>query len=300
MSTAPQSRSLPLSDGAVHLREWGGPGDDAPHLVFLHATGMCASVYDSLLAPLASVARVTAYDARGHGLTSLPADPATIPDDWRIYRQDLAAVVAAIGGGPVLLAGHSMGAATALEAAVDQPGLASRLLLIDPPFIPAPLASAYRQARESGHMPPNPMAERAARRSVHFPSREAARAAWNGRGVFAGWPDRALDAYCAGALLDAPGGGVDLACRPAWEAATYLGVSTSFEASVTRATIPFALLAAEQGSPVDPGAEDRIRAARPSAAIYRLAGTGHFLPITHADPVRSWLYGLVSGDFPLR
>lgn len=274
-----------LADGRLFTLTAG----EGPLLVFAHATGMCARAYLPLLAPLAARFRVVAFDARGHGASTLPADPAHVPADWRPYRADLAALVRALGRGPAHLVGHSLGATTCLEAAVDQPGIAASVTLIDPPMIAFAEAAAWRAARETGHPPPNPMAAQARRRRARFPSIEAARAAYRGRGVFAGWPDEALDGYLEGAFrLDDEG--ATLACAPAWEAATFEGVSTTLEASVRAARFPVALLMADAGaSTVPPAEEAAIRALWPEAPVRRFPGTGHFLPITHARLVRPWL-----------
>ncbi len=296
----PFEQSVSIPGGTLHTLQWAGPGGLAPHLIFAHATGMCAAIYAALLAPLSAQARITAYDARGHGGSLLPAEADQTPTDWHLYGDDLRALAAALGGGPFLLAGHSMGATSSFEAAVAHPGLATRMLLIDPPFIPFDVAESVRRMRDSGAPMANPMADRAVRRSAHFPSRAAARAAWAGRGVFAGWPDAALDAYISGGLHDAADGGVSLACTPAWEAATFRGISTTAQDSFRAARLPFAVLAAEHDSTVRAAEEAVIRALHPEAPFYRVPGSGHFLPVTHPDAVREWLYGLISGAFPAR
>jgi pimeloyl-ACP methyl ester carboxylesterase len=283
---SPASVFVDLPEGRMHTLQWG----QGPTLVFLHATGMCAAVYTELLAPLADRFRLVAIDARGHGKTTLPADPRHIPTDWKPYRADLEALVAALGGGPVRLAGHSFGATVAFETAAARPGLASSVVLIDPPFVPFAHAGRYRHVRDADGLPPNPMADQAARRRGHFDSREAARAAYRGRGVFSGWPDRALDDYLSGGLLP-DGDGVRLACTPAWEASSFRGVSTSFEASLAAIDIPFTLVAATEGSTVPPEEEALIRR-HPRARVTRIAGTGHFLPVTHPEAVRPFLADL--------
>jgi pimeloyl-ACP methyl ester carboxylesterase len=272
--------------GRLHYLRCGA----GPRLVFLHATGMCAAVYGELLAPLGARFEVIAYDARGHGRSELPSDPRAVPIDWQPYRADLVALVAALGGGPVRLAGHSLGATVAFEAAAAHPGLASSVALIDPPFIPFAHVGAYRSVRDADGLPPNPMADRAARRRGHFDSRGAAREAYRGRGVFADWPDRALEAYLEDGLL-ADGDGVRLACAPAWEAASFRGVSTSFEASLAAIDCPCTLVAAGRDSTVPPEEEALIRR-HPRAHVQRIEGTGHFLPVTHPDLVRPFLEGL--------
>jgi pimeloyl-ACP methyl ester carboxylesterase len=260
---------------------------DAPTLVFCHATGMCGAVYRELLGPRAGRFRIVAPDARGHGRSTLPADPAHVPVDWRVCQSDLVALVGALVGGPVVLAGHSFGATVAFEAAVRHPGLATSVLLLDPAFVPFANAEAFAAAREGGATNMNPMAEQARRRRPRFGSRELARAAFHNRGVFAGWPEDALEAYLDGGLLRDPDG-VHLACRPAWEAASFMGVSTTLEASFRAASLPFVLVAGDEGSTVTPEDEATIRALHPGARIERLPGTGHFFPVTHPEETRAY------------
>jgi pimeloyl-ACP methyl ester carboxylesterase len=299
MCCSPDGRVTPteafvaVPGGRMFTLAWGA----GPLLLFGHATGMCAAVYLELLAPLGALARVVAFDARGHGRTELPADPHLLAPDWRDYRADLVALVAALGGGPVRLAGHSFGATSLFEAAADTPGLAASMLLIEPAFIPFARAMEWRAARARGEAPDNGMAAQAARRRAVFPSRQAARASWQGRGVFRGWPDKALDHYVDGGLLP-DGDGVRLACAPAFEAASFRAVSTTMETSVGRADFPFALLHGTEGSTVDP--DDAAAMARAGARVARFDGTGHFLPVTHAERVRPWLEALAAGAFPDR
>ncbi|WP_448579799.1 alpha/beta fold hydrolase [Thermaurantiacus sp.] len=276
--------------GTIHALLWEAEG---PTLVFAHATGMCAAVYRDLLAPLQGTFRIVAFDARGHGRTSLPADPAQVPADWRVYQEDLVHLARAVARGPLFLAGHSFGATTAFEAATANRGLAEAVLLLDPAFIPFAQAQAYRAARDGQGTPMNPMAEQAARRRSVFESVAAARAGWQGRGVFQGWPPSALEAYLEGGLVAEEGGGVRLACSPAWEATSFRGVSTRLEEAMRSPDAPpFMLLAGDIGSTVSPEDEATIRALHPQAPVTRFAGVGHFFPVTHAALVRPWFEAL--------
>lgn len=289
----PKEVFVSVPGGRIFTLQWG----EGPLLLFTHATGMCARVYTGLLAPLADRFRVVAVDARGHGRTDLEADPGRIPADWVLYRKDIVALVHALGGGPVHLAGHSFGATASFEAAVDNPGLASSVCLIDPPFIPAEHAEAYRAARDAGRAP-NPMADQAERRRGTFDSIAAARASYLGRGVFRDWPESALDDYLEGGFMPDTTG-VRLACPPAWEATSFRGASTTFSQNLPRADFPFTVVAAAEGSTVPQAEEPRIRA-NPFATFHRLPGTGHFLAVTHPDLVRPYLAALASGTFPDR
>jgi len=76
---------------------------------------------------------VISYDARGHG-ESDPA-PAGTGYGYPELRGDLAAVIdERAGGGPVLLAGHSMGAHTAVGFALEDPARVAGLVAIGPAY----------------------------------------------------------------------------------------------------------------------------------------------------------------------
>jgi pimeloyl-ACP methyl ester carboxylesterase len=77
--------------------------------------------------------RVISYDARGHG-ESGPA-PLSAGYGYPELRGDLAAVIEdQAGGGPVLLAGHSMGAHTAVGFALEDPDRVAGLVVIGPAY----------------------------------------------------------------------------------------------------------------------------------------------------------------------
>lgn len=77
--------------------------------------------------------RVIAYDARGHG-ESDPA-PAGRGYGYPELRGDLNAVIEKqADGGPVLLAGHSMGAHTVVGFALENPGRVTGLVVIGPAY----------------------------------------------------------------------------------------------------------------------------------------------------------------------
>jgi pimeloyl-ACP methyl ester carboxylesterase len=254
----------------------------APWLHFAHATGMHAGLYARLLAPLADRFRIIASDARGHGHTG--GDLVGNKVEWEVFATDLLALADAVDPAvPWLFAGHSMGGAVSLLAAAARPERVAGLVLVDPPFIPFAIA---RAAAAKGETIPNPMADQAGKRRADFPDVATARAAWAGRGVFRSWRDADLDAYLADGLLPGPAG-VTLACTPAWEAATFRGVSHRIEAALAGLDRPFALIAGETGSTV-PADEFAIFAAHPRCvSAQRLPGTTHFVPLEAPDAVRA-------------
>ena len=181
--TDPSRQTLALGQGGVSQLVWER---DAPLLHFAHATGFNAETYRGMLSPLADRFRIVASDARGHGSTTLPAEPG-MPRGWKIFRDDLIAVLDRIAPNGAILAGHSMGGAVSLMAAAARPDKVKALVLIEPVLMPRAfwwrmmLVQLGLRASEPG------LAERALKRRDVFPSLEMAMAAYKGRGAFATW-----------------------------------------------------------------------------------------------------------------
>jgi pimeloyl-ACP methyl ester carboxylesterase len=78
---------------------------------------------------------VISYDARGHGESDPAPAGAGAGYGYPELRGDLAAVIdEQAGGGPVLLAGHSMGAHTAVGFALEDPARVAGLVVIGPAY----------------------------------------------------------------------------------------------------------------------------------------------------------------------
>jgi len=132
--SAPAERRIVLPHLALAAQAWGS--EASPPLLALHGWLDNAGSFARLAPLLAACFRVIALDLPGHGGLPQAADFA------RLAIADLAAcVVAACDriGGPVIVAGHSMGALPALLCAATRP-VAGVVLLAPSP--PANLASA--------------------------------------------------------------------------------------------------------------------------------------------------------------
>ncbi len=75
--------------------------------------------------------QLLAYDARGHGQSSGPGDPAGYT--WETLGQDMVALADHAGAGTAVFGGASMGAATALWVALERPERVRGLVLVMPP-----------------------------------------------------------------------------------------------------------------------------------------------------------------------
>lgn len=100
-----------------------------PDLIMLHGlSGNLASWHLHLVPLLESECRITTYDLRGHGRSSMPARGYTT----REMAQDLCALMDALTIDRADLLGHSFGADIALHFALLYPERARRLALIEP------------------------------------------------------------------------------------------------------------------------------------------------------------------------
>ncbi|MBI2767494.1 MAG: alpha/beta hydrolase [Chloroflexi bacterium] len=75
--------------------------------------------------------RLLVYDARGHGQSDGPTDSAHYT--WESLGRDMSAFIDHAGETRAILGGGSMGAATALWVAIEQPERAKALVLVMPP-----------------------------------------------------------------------------------------------------------------------------------------------------------------------
>ena len=279
----PRQRRLALpgrGPGEMALLDFG-PRDRPVDVVFLHANGFNARTYRSILGPLSPTLRIIAADQRGHGATTLPADPATRAD-WYDLRDDLLALLDALDVHDVTLAGHSMGGCASILATAADPARVRDLRLFDPVVVPRPTAAAAQ-------MNHSPLVEGARRRRAVFPSRQAALDAYRGRGAFRTWPEETLADYVAGGFRDLPSGEVTLACDPSWEASNFVSHAHDTIGALLQLKRPLHILRAEEASTcrIDEILPDLE--ARSDFAMRTLPGTTHFLPMERPGEVRAAL-----------
>jgi pimeloyl-ACP methyl ester carboxylesterase len=252
-------------------------------LVFVHANGFNAATYTSLLAPLAQTLRIWAPDLRGHGRTRLPTETSG-RRGWQDHRDDLIALLDAVEGPPVVLAGHSMGGTAALLAAAERPERVRGLVLLDPVIWSRAATLAFNTPLLRRLPARSPLVTGTLRRRARFDSREAAHAAYRGRGAFRGWPDVVLADYLSDGLIEADSG-FALACTPQWEASNYACHAHDPWRALRRLDRPAHITRAETGAlcrlDADPPGLPHVKV--------RTAPAGHLFPMTHPDLARAAL-----------
>ncbi len=252
----------------VAVYDFGGEG---PALLFAHATGFHAHLWLPVVDHLRDAFHCYAFDARGHGASPSPPDG---DFDWQRFADDALAAGAGLGLSRPAAVGHSMGGAALLLAEEARPGSWSSLWLYEPVVFP-PVEGPFR----------NPLAPQARRRKAWFPSRAAAVDNFSGKPPFDAFTPDALRLYVEHGFVDAPDGGVTLACRPDDEAATYEhAAAAGLWTALPTVTAPVHGVRGEGSdhppAQILPSVVDRL----PRATLETMTGLGHFGPFE--DPAR--------------
>ncbi|UMY15837.1 alpha/beta fold hydrolase [Methylobacterium organophilum] len=117
------SRRVEAAGLTWHVQEFGAA--EAPGLLLLHGTGASTHSYRALAPLLARDFRVVVPDLPGHGFTDpLPPGRLSLPG----MAQAIAGLLDGLGFAPVVVAGHSAGAALLVRLCLDG-AIAPRLLV---------------------------------------------------------------------------------------------------------------------------------------------------------------------------
>jgi lipase len=121
---APESLSIPVAGGALHVGAWGA--GDAIALA-LHGVTFTHAEFDLLGKSLAGAGKLLAPDLRGRG-GSTDLGP---PHGLDAHVADMAELLRRHASAPVVVIGHSWGAAVALVLAHRHPELVRSMILVD-------------------------------------------------------------------------------------------------------------------------------------------------------------------------
>lgn len=201
-----------INNTRLNVYEWNKHNrEKSPTLVMIHATGFHGRCWDEVIRYFPEY-HVIAMDQRGHGLSEN-----TSFDGWRVFADDLVALLNHLDVSHAIAIGHSMGGHNATMAAALAPQLFSRLLLIDPVI----LSPQSYQQHVNVAIPPvsdHPIA----RRRRYFDSVEDALNRYHSRtpyNIFT--PQALLDYFNFGLIQTEQEAGVGLACLPETEARIY-------------------------------------------------------------------------------
>ena len=278
----PQLKTVHVNGARLAYFERGTRREDAPTLLFVHATGFHGRLWD-YQAEAFPDHHIIALEQRGHGRSeSLAAT------DWQVFGEDQAAFVQTLGLTDLIGIAHSMGAHGMVDAAARS-GAFSRLLLLDP-TIASP--EAYQQSFESywgeGMHP-------AAKRRHRFESVQDMMDRLAGKSSFPMFHPRIFRDYCEHGLLQQEDGGYVLACAPEVEAHVYMYSRTNGEIfdRIRSIDIPVTIVRARLPTP-DAGHDFSSSPTWPGLVDEFVNGVelfwpdcSHFIPMQRPDDVIS-------------
>ena len=281
---------IDIKDGEASGIAFGDPVRPID-VLWLHATGFNAITYESILEPLGTQMHAAAVDMRGHGRSKLPANPRKLKS-WNKFRDDVIQILEKAAPDGAVLGGHSMGATVALLVAGKRPDLVRGLVLTDPVLLRRSASRAYNIPIINMFIQGNAMSKAALKRRRDFASPGEAAESLRGRGAFKTWRTPFLDDYVVDGVLREDDGRFSLSCTPEWEAAVFNAHRYRPWAALRRLRkkrIPIIVLQADKESTSPPDADQRIHAIRADAAITKVPGTTHFIPMERPYVVRDAL-----------
>ena len=110
----------------LRYREWGRP--DGAVVLMLHGTGSDGSTWRHVAPVLGEHFRVIAPDLRGHADSEWPVDYS-----MELFRDDVVALLDALGVLGAIVVGHSLGGLIAFSVAATHPDLVRMLVLEEMP-----------------------------------------------------------------------------------------------------------------------------------------------------------------------
>lgn len=263
----PEGTLARLRAGLTHIRI-AGPSKGAP-IVLVHGLTTPSFVFDGMIEDLVARGhRVISYDHYGRGLSDRPR----IAQDAEMFRSHLAEVLDFCElRGPVTLLGYSMGGAVVAAFAAHAPRRVSRLILVAPAGLHAPLRGVSQRLLRV------PLVGNWLFLMV-YPRRLCAgiEAERTLPGAVPGMADRQLDetryrGFFPAVLRSLRG----ILAAPMVED----------HARIARAGLPVTAIFAEHDPLVPMRAADTLVEGNPSAGIVVIKGAGHGLIYTHAPEV---------------
>lgn len=273
------------------LRGWRSPASGKPLLHFLHGNGFCCLAYEPLLMRLGEHYDVWLSDVQGHG----DSDHGGV---FRGWNRTAALAVEAFETGrgeygevPRYALGHSFGGVLTGLILAARPDMFERAVLLDPVLFSRRMIGVMGAAALVGLHRRHALARKAASRRSHWPDREAATASLQGRGIFKGWNDAALQAYVDHALGEC-GEGVVLKCRPSREVEIFSSFPARMWSQLAAIQAPTLVLYGESTYPFVPRSVQRLSAINPKVTARQVPGGHCFMqedPAMAAEQVADFL-----------
>lgn len=259
--------------------------DGAGHpLHFLHANGYPPECYKPLFELLE-----TQYHVFGMRLRPLWQDsnPSQI-QDWHPFSDDLLRFLNDRNIGPVIGAGHSIGAVVTLRAALRDPGKFRALILIDPVLFVPWFMRVWHILRALGLGDRlHPLISGTKKRRRCFDDLETVYRGYRNRSVFRYMSDENLRIYIEGITRKTDEGSYELVYSPDWEAQIYRTWIHDFDIwrGLPSLMVPTLFIrGAETDTFLEPAAK-LVKRRQPGARVETLEKSTHLLPLERPQEV---------------
>jgi pimeloyl-ACP methyl ester carboxylesterase len=278
---APESRRVTVGALSLHYLDWGGGGRP---LLFLHATGFHARLWEPYARRFAPERRVIALDQRGHGESDKPATGYR----WEAFADDLVGFLDALDLRDVDAVGHSMGGTVIAAAATAGTRRIARAVLLDPVLIPgSPLPEPAWD---------NLLASGARKRRDVWGSREEMFQALRTKSIFAAWEEEFVRLYVDHGVGDRPDGLVELRCPRDVEATIFsLAVLSDGFGFLERLAAPTLLVRGAESPSLPPASGAEAMRRLPNGRLVSVERSGHFVPQERSALVTDAIAGFFAG-----
>jgi magnesium chelatase accessory protein len=261
-----------------HVQRMG----QGPVVLLLHGAGGATHSWAGLMPLLATRFTVIAPDLPGHGFTDTPAgDGLSLPGMARLVRT----LLADLDAEPVLVVGHSAGAAIAIRMALDAPGTSPPIVSINGALLPFPGIAARLFPSMAKLLFVNPFVPHLFAMQARAP----------------GMVERFL-AKSTGSRIDATG--VELygrLFRSSGHVAGALGMMASWNLDALKPLLakvdaPVLLVSADRDSAVPPSVARDVATLIPGAEVVALTGLGHLAHEEQPQRLAEIIIGMAGGE----
>ncbi|MDZ4016906.1 alpha/beta fold hydrolase [Pseudomonas sichuanensis] len=273
------------------LRGWRMPPSGRPLLHFLHGNGFCCLAYQPMLLRLAEHFDLWLSDVQGHGDSDHGGNFVGWNRTAALAVEAFEAGRGEYGDVPRFAVGHSFGGVLTGLILAGQPQLFQRAVLLDPVLFSRRMLGVMGAAALVGLHRRHALARKAATRRSHWPDRQAALAALQGRGIFKGWSETALHAYVEHAIGDC-GEAVVLKCRPSREVEIFSSFPARMWQQLLAISTPTRVLYGEHTYPFVPHSVQRLARLNSQVSAQQVAGGHCFMqedPAAAAEQVVAFL-----------
>jgi len=257
-----RERDIATRTLTFHVAECG----KGPLLLLLHGVTANGRGWDAVAERLADRFHVVAVDQRGHGRSDKPPRGYAAED----YAADIAALVDALGDGPAVVVGHSLGARNGVVAGVNHPKSVAGVVAVDyVPFIEPEVLQLLHDRVAGGNR--------------SFASLDAVKDYLRAR-----YPLMPEDAIARRAQYGyrPENGALVPRADPAGMAATCRGFQTEDFATPTRdVRVPVIFVRGKDSKLVTSAAFRRAQALRPDIQAVEVEGADHYVPEEQPEAV---------------